>query len=199
LHFFTIAYKIKTLCKIGSIRLQGGRIVEKIVIEEKQSRALRLMCLGFVMLILSIVIWIYGMNQKKIIFMLLGFLSSVFFCIYFLFSLGRSIQRKPLLTITFDGIIDSTSSSSVGFIPFQDIEKFCVVNIMGQKVIGVIPKDENDFITKLSPLKQRIAKNNVNMQIPPLSIKVDKAKDMSLEDVFTLLKKRLDDYSSLYD
>jgi hypothetical protein len=173
--------------------------VEKIVIEEKQSKALRLMCLGFIMLVLSIIVWIYGIREKKIILTLLSFPSAIFFCIYFLLSLGRSVQRKPLLTITFDGIIDSSSNSSVGFIPFQDIDKFCIVNMMGQKVIGVIPKDENDFITKLSPLKQRIAKTNTNMQIPPLSIKVDKAKDMSLEDIFTLLKKRLDDYSSLYD
>ncbi len=50
-------------------------------------------------------------------------ISSIGFLIFF----GRSLQRKALLTITFDGIIDSSSNSSVGYIPFQDIERFCIV------------------------------------------------------------------------
>lgn len=177
----------------------GRFFVEKIVIEEKQSKTIKLMSIGLLLLIISVIVWILGMKANRILLWMAGLLSMIISSIGFLIYLGRALQRKPLLTITFDGIIDSTSGSSVGYIPFQDIERFCIVNNMGQKVIGVIPKDEKFFTDKLSPIKQKIAKSNIDNQAPPFTIRVDKAKDMSLEDIFTLLTKRLSDYSSLYD
>ncbi|WMJ85566.1 STM3941 family protein [Anaerocolumna sp. MB42-C2] len=173
--------------------------MEKIVIEMKQSKSIKLMLIGFLLLLLSIFIWILGLRERKILVWLTGLLSMMLSFTGFLIYLGRVLQRKPLLTITFDGIIDSSSVNSVGYIPFQDIKRFCIVNNNGQKVIGVIPKDEKFFTDKLSPIKQRLAKNNIDNQTPPFTIRVDKAKDMSLEDIYTLLTKRLSDYSSLYD
>jgi len=173
--------------------------VEKIVIEEKQSKTIRRMLIGLLFIIVSVIVWILGMREKRILLSITGLLFMMVSGIGFLVYLGRSLQKKPLLAITFDGIIDSSSGGSVGYIPFQDIKSFCIVDNMGQKVIGVIPKDEKFFMEKLSPIKQRIAKNNIDHQSPPLTICVDKAKDMSLEDIFTLLTKRLNDYSSLYD
>jgi hypothetical protein len=157
------------------------------------------MSIGLLLLILSVIVWITGMRERKTLLWMVGLLSMIISGIGFLIYLGRALQRKPLLTITFDGIIDSSSGSSVGYIPFQDIERFCIINNMGQRAIGVIPKDETFFMDKLSPIKQKIAKSNIDNQHPPLTIRVDKAKDMSLEDIFTLLNKRLNDYSSLYD
>jgi hypothetical protein len=173
--------------------------VEKIVIEEKQSRMIKLMSIGLLLLIVSVVVWISGMREKRILLWMTGLLAMIISGVEFIIYLGRALQRKPLLTITFDGIIDSTAGSSMGYISFQDIERFCIMNNMGQKAIGVIPKDEKFFKDKLSLGKQRIAKSNIDNQSPPFTIRVDKAKDMSLEDIFTLLTKRLNDYSSLYD
>jgi len=173
--------------------------VEKIVIEERQSKAIMIATVGLLMLLVSIVFWIFGLKEKIIVFGIIGFLATVFCGIRFLVLLMKTLQRKPLLTITFDGIVDSSSASSVGYIAYQDIARFCIVNLYGQEAIGVIPKDEETFIDKLSPLMQEVAKSNINSKNPPFSIRVDRAKDMSLEDIFTLLKKRLDDYSCLYD
>ncbi len=173
--------------------------MEKIVIEERQSKTIRLMLTGLLLFIISVMVWILGMREKWILLWITGLLSMIVSGIGFLIYLGRSLQKKPLLTITFDGIIDSSSGSSVGFISFRDIERFCIINNMGRKAIGVIPKDEKYFMDKLSPLKQKIARSNIDNQVPPFTIRVDKAKDMSLEDIFTLLTKRRNDYSSLYD
>lgn len=173
--------------------------MEKIVIEEKQSKTIKLMLLGLVLLILSVIVWIAGMREKRAVIWLAGFLSMAVSSAIFMTCLGRALTGKPLLTITFDGIIDSSTVSSVGYIPFLDIESFCITEQLGKKVIGVIPKDEKNFMEKLSPIKQQLAKSNINNQSPPLTLQVDKAKDMSLEDIYTLLTKRLNDYSSLYD
>lgn len=173
--------------------------MEKIVIEERQSKAILMAIAALILLIVSMVLWINGMREKRILYWVPGFIATISFGIYFLVLLTRTLERKPLLTITFDGIIDSSSAGSVGYIAFQDIECFNIISLYGKKVIGVIPKDEEAFIDKLSPVKQGIARSNQNIKCPPFSIRVDRAKDMSLEDIFTLLKKRLDDYSCLYD
>jgi hypothetical protein len=173
--------------------------VEKIVIEQRQTEAVKFLTLDILLLVISICAWIFGRREKVVLLWLTGLLAIIILGIAFFVFLGRAMERKPLLTITFDGIIDSSSQGSVGYIPFQDIENFIIVKIMNRKVIGIIPKDEASFIEKLSPIKQKAAKENIAQKYPPLSICADKAKDMSLEDIYTLLKKRLDDYSSLYD
>lgn len=173
--------------------------MEKIVIEKKQTTAVKLLTLDLFLMLLSLLAWLYGKKERLIIMRMSGLFALIVLAIAFFVFLGHALESKPLLTITFDGIIDSTTSGSVGYIPFQDIENFTVTCLMSQKVIGIIPKDEDAFIEKLSPLKQKAALENLRLKYPPMSIRVDKAKDMSLEDIYTLLTKRLKDYSSLYD
>lgn len=177
----------------------GGFSVEKIVIEKKQPRVFRILMLSFLLMILSITLWIMGLKERKALLSVIGLLQSILFSISFFIYLTRILQKKPLITITFDGIIDSSSDNSVGYIPFGDIDKFLIINKPNLKVIGIVPKNEEVFICKLSPIKQEIARTNVAKQMPPLSLYLDNAKDMSLEDIYTLLKKRLKDYSCLYD
>ncbi len=173
--------------------------MEEIIIEETKWKAILAAFAGFLMVSGSAALFILGMKAKAAFFWAAGFIGIIFFGIYFLILLTRTFESKALLTITFDGIIDNSSKSSAGYISFQDIERFCIVSLYGKKVIGIILKEESLLLGKLSPVKQAIAKSNINMKCPPFSIRADRARDMSLEDIFTLLKKRLDDYSSLYD
>lgn len=173
--------------------------MEEIVIEKKKRKDMLKAAGGSLLVLASVALFSYGFRQKVTICWTVGIFAILFFGVYFLILLSRTLESTPLLTITFDGITDCSSKSSVGFISFQDIEEFSIISLYGKKVIGIIPKDEKEFINKLSPVKQVIAKSNVNMYFPPYSIRADRAKDMSLEDIFTLLKKRLDDYSCLYD
>lgn len=173
--------------------------MEKIVIEKKQPKVFRIFMLCFLLMIMSFILWIIGMKERKTLLSTVGLLLSVVFTIRFFIALSKTLQKKPLITITFDGIIDSSSEKSVGYIAFGDIDKFLMINKSGMKAIGIIPKNEEIFIRKLSPIKQEIARANLAKQQPLLALSLDNAKDMSLEDIYTLLKKRLNDYSCLYD
>lgn len=172
--------------------------MEKIIIEARQPRAWKTAFGVFFMLILSIIICVMGMREKITIFWMTGFIFSVFFLIAFIILCGKTRIKKPLLTITFDGIIDS-STNSVGYIPFKDIKQFTIVHVMGEDVLGIIPRENDVFIKKLSPTMQNIAKKNQEASLPPFTIGVSEARDMTLKDIYTLLRKRLMDYSSLYD
>jgi hypothetical protein len=177
----------------------GSFMMEDIIIEEKKMKAMLMAAAGLLMFVASILLWIIGMNEKIMLYCIFGVILSIVFGIGFLILLSLTFESKPLLTITIDGIIDNSSAGSSVNIGFQDIERFCIVSLYGKNVIGVIPKDEKTFIDKLSTVKQMTAKSKVSKNCPPFFIRVERAKDMSLEDIFTLLKKRLDDYSCLYD
>lgn len=172
--------------------------MEKLIIEARQPNVFRTAAGGFILLILSIAICVIGMREKRTLYWLIGFISSIFFLITFIILCGKTHVKKPLITITFDGIIDS-STNSVGYIPFKDVKQFTIVHVMGEDVIGIIPREEEVFIKKLSPSMQNIARKNQEASHPPFTIDVSNAKDMTLKDIYTLLIKRLMDYSSLYD
>ena len=98
-----------------------------------------------------------------------------------------------------DGVENMTRVGEILFLPFDDIKQFYKVNMFGHEMIGVIPKNMEQFIHKLPAAKQRIARGNVKMSLPPVTLEVDMAKDMSIDDIISLLQKRLSDYSRLYD
>lgn len=172
--------------------------MENIIIEKKQTFYLRMLLLSFILTTTSLITWIIRMKRNRTVFSF-SLILTIFFCIVFFIILNKTLQKRPLITITFDGIIDCSSDKSVGFIPFGDIDKFLIMDNPNRKSIGIIPKDEEAFIKKLSPIKQDLARVNVAKQLPPFELFLNDAKDMSLEDIYTLLKKRHNDYCSLYD
>lgn len=170
----------------------------EIVIEEKKSKAFQLVFAGFFMAVASAALWAVGISDQVFLYKLIGCVACVFFGIAFIAALLRAMKKKPLLTIKGDGIIESSSASSIGFISYDEIEEFRIVNIYGQKVIGILPKNNQEFVEKLPKTKQRAANMNIKMSFPPASIRVDTAKDMTIEDIYSLLQKRLKDYTSFY-
>lgn len=172
--------------------------MEDIIIEEKQSTILRLNLLGLLMTSICAIILLYGIKSSSFFNKMLGGLGVLFFggCTLYIFS--RTIKPKALLTIKVDGFIDSSTAGSIGFISFSDIEKFEVVNIFGQRMIGVWPKDIKQFVQNLPQLRQKSARSSLRMNLPPVAIRVDTARDMSIEDILTLLQKRHVDYNGLY-
>lgn len=171
----------------------------KIVIEESNYKAFALTLANLFLLLAAIAIMIMGMIEGKIQFWLPGLGAAVALLIGFVLIVAKSSKNKALLTITMEGVIDNSSIGGVGFISFDDINEFQVINIYNSKAIAVIPKNMDNFLSKLSAVKRRQVKKNINMNFPPVAINVDMAKDMEPEDILSLLQKRLSDYSSLYD
>ena len=173
--------------------------MEDIVIEELSARAYKIALSGGIMFIASMILWGFGRYEHSRLFKAIGVLGIVFFGISTAVALYRASKNKPLLTITTDGIIDTSCASGVGYIGYDEIESVEIVNIFGQHVIGVTPKNVNEYMKRLPKSKQRAAKMNIKMNYPPISIRVDTAKDMSIEDIYTMLLKRLKDYKSLFN
>lgn len=173
--------------------------MEDIIIEELSQRAYKIVLSGVIMLLSSLILLLFGKHESSGILIVVGVLGCMFFGISTLVALYRATKNKPLLTLTMDGIIDTSSVSGVGFISYEDIESVEIVNIFGQRVIGVTPKNKNAYVNKLPKGKQRAAKMNMKMNYPPITIRLDTAKDISIEDIYTLVVKRLNDSKHLFN
>lgn len=171
----------------------------EIIIEETNYKAFALTMAYLFLFLAALAVSIVGGIKNKKGYLLIGISLAVVFLIGFLWALAKASKIKSLLTITMDGIIDNSSIGAVGFISFDDIKEFKIVTLYNNNAIAVIPKNIDIFLSKLSTVKRQHVKRNIHLNLPPVSIMVDTAKDMEPEDILSLLQKRLSDYSRLYE
>ncbi len=170
-----------------------------IVIEEMNYKAFVLVMGSLLLLLASAALTVVGIKQDRSGYWVPGIMASFVFLILFTALAINSMKIRKLLTITHEGIIDTSSLSSIGFISFDEIKEFLIINVYNKKAIAVIPKNIDSFLSQLSVVKRRLVRRNLNSDLPPVLIMVDMAKDMEPEDILSLLNKRLVDYSSLYE
>lgn len=170
-----------------------------IVIEEINYKAFVLVTGSMLLLIASVAMTVFGIQKDRTSYWVPGIMASFVFLIILSATAMKAMKVKKLLTITHEGIIDSSSLGGLGFISFDDIKEFMIVKIYNKKAIAVIPKNVESLITQFSLVKRRLIKRNLNLNLPPILIMVDLAKDMEPEDILSLLNKRLLDYSSLFE
>jgi hypothetical protein len=170
-----------------------------IVIEEVNYKTFVMLLSYLFLLIASAAMMIHGFQDDRLSYWLPGLVATFVFLAGFIAAVIKAMKVRKLLTITHDGIIDNSSISGVGYISFDDIKEFMIITLYNKKAIAVIPKNVDVFLSKLSVIKRRLVKRNLNQNLPPVAIYVNMAKDMEPEDILTLLQKRLSDYSSLYD
>jgi hypothetical protein len=176
-----------------------GVSMEDIIIEETNYKAFALILANLFLLLATIAIAAYGNIKHKPGIHSLGILGVTIFFLGLIASMIKGMQVKKLLTITMDGIVDSSSIGGIGFISFDDIKDIQIVSIYNKKAIAVIPKNMDSFLSKLTMVKRRQVKRNLYLNLPPVAINVEMAKDMEPEDILSLLQKRLLDYSRLYE
>lgn len=169
-----------------------------IVIEETNYKLFIMTMVNGILLVASIAIAIYGVIYKHPIILHCGLLVLIILLIQFIRNLNRVSTPRPILIISRDGFTDSSSAIPL-YIPFSEIKQFETINIYGTPMIGVIPKNAENFLRRLTPVRQKVARERLKIQLPPFALSLTRVKDMSLEDVYSLLDKRLADYSRLYD
>jgi hypothetical protein len=171
----------------------------EIVIEKVNYKAFIIMLANLFMLIAAIAITVYSFREDITSYRIIGIIAVAGFFVGFVAAVVNASQVKKLLTITHEGIIDNSSISGVGFISFDEIKEFIIVTINYKKSIAIVPKNVDSFLSQLSLVKRKLVKRNINSNLPPVMIPVNLAKDMEPEDILSLLKKRLTDYSSLFE
>lgn len=169
-----------------------------IIIEETNHRAFVITMANFFMLAASVAISIYGIIKDKKGCFIIGMIAAGIFFIGFIAAIIKGSKKKVFLTITVDGILDSSSIGGYGFIPYKDIKDFEIINYYGVETIAVRLKNPEEFVSRLPLPKKRQAKRNLSLKLPAIILHTELAKDMVPQDILTLLTKRLKDYNRLY-
>ena len=171
--------------------------MKEIVIEEQKSLLMKRVKVATLMVVASIAVLVLGFVDNVLIMKLLGIAAMVYFSLCCIVLAKRAFSAKPLLTVTKESVIDSSSAFSLGEILFSEIERFEIVNLYGQRAIGIVPIDAEQFIERLTKSQKKNAKLCLDRGYPPVSLRVDTAKDKTIEEIFALLEKRLKDYKKI--
>ncbi len=113
-----------------------------------------------------------------------------FFSLCTVYLVYRFIKPKPSLRIDKDGIDENASFVGVGKIRWDEIERVVMYSMMGQKMIGIIPKDFEPFLERQSGVKRTLLSMNKKKEIP-ISIPQN-ASDVPLEAVLEFVGQFID-------
>ncbi|MED4083202.1 hypothetical protein P4637_20695 [Halalkalibacterium halodurans] len=116
--------------------------------------------------------------------------SIPFFSLCTVYLVYRLVKPKPSLRIDQEGIYENASFVGVGQIRWDEIERIVMYSVMGQKMIGIIPKDFEPFLERQSGVKRALLNMNKKKDIP-VSIPQN-ASDIPLEAVLEFAQQFID-------
>lgn len=90
-----------------------------------------------------------------------GVLSVLFFGVAVIYFIKKIFEKKPGLLLDNQGITDNSSAITIGFVLWKDVHYIEIINVMGQEMIAVYLKDENQYLLKVkNPIKKWLLKTN---------------------------------------
>ncbi|WP_420572543.1 STM3941 family protein [Kordia sp.] len=108
-------------------------------------------------------------NESNLKF--IGMIAMLFFGLTGILALKRLIQSKAGLIINSKGIIDNSTATSVGFIPWQDINGFQPIKVVSNDFLVVHVKNPKAYINKeKNILTRQSLQYNLNNYGSPIAI-----------------------------
>ncbi|MGA9225974.1 MAG: PH domain-containing protein [Mesobacillus sp.] len=114
-----------------------------------------------------------GENVAVIVF----FGAVILLLIWSLFLLGKNFMEKEAnVTVSEDGLT-VRGTAGPGFIPWEDIEGMLPYEVHNNELLGILLKNEADYIESLPKNKRRLAKINLKTGFPAFNIGLSNLKD----------------------
>jgi hypothetical protein len=79
-------------------------------------------------------------------------------------------RSTPILRLSREGLVDESSLSAAGIVPWADIAALVPSRISFQKFLGVFLKDPESFAARLSPWRRCALRLNLRLGLPPILI-----------------------------
>ncbi|TGE06581.1 STM3941 family protein [Hymenobacter fodinae] len=117
----------------------------------------------------------------------LGLITIVFFGAGAAVGAWQFLDTRPRLRITDEGILDRTLG--VGLIPWTDITDAYVRSINQENFVCLHVRDEQAYLSRLSPLKRKLAGANAALGFTPLSINLS-GVDLNPEQLLEYILKQ---------
>lgn len=139
--------------------------------------------------ILGIAYSIYQKETKPDIGVLFIICAGLFFTIIFGYCLFNIVYRlvlhKPLVIINNEGIlVDATT----GIVRWEDIAFIFPYNFIGQRFLGIFPKNNQAILARQGRINRIFMKINMSMGYAPIEIS-QSVLPMSIEELLSLIDK----------
>ena len=132
----------------------------------------KMLTYSVIMVVIGIELTVLGIipEEPEMFVMVAGIICTVLFGLCLIFFVYRSIHKKPAVIVNAEGILDHSSYTSGGFIPWSDIREVSLYTYMNQHFIGIHLHDTEQYISKQSGFKKLLMKMNSRIVDAPVSI-----------------------------
>lgn len=168
--------------------------MKDLIIYENKKLAYKLLVQAFLMTVAAGALLYLGIVEKDLLFDIMGGLGVLFFGVCTLVQLVRVIRRKPLFVIKENGVEDTSTATSVGFISYDDIREIVIGKTLGKESIGIYLTDMDTFLEKLPPVKQKSIKSNLANKFPPILLRVESVEGKTGREIYDELNHRFETY-----
>src|SRR5215216_2393472 len=86
------------------------------------------------------------------------------------YAMYRLFMPKPAVVISDEGIFDNASAVGAGMLRWEEIADVFAYDFMGQRMLGIIPVNEEVVLRRQSRLKKVMAKMNKGIAPAPFNI-----------------------------
>ncbi len=122
--------------------------------------------------------------------------AAILFFGYILFHATRKIlDTTPGLVIGPDGIIDNSSATSVGFIPWSQVSDLTTTSVESQRFVTVHLADDGPYLARGSRIVRLMNRANTRMTGSPINISSSSLK-ISFEELEKTLRHYFERYGS---
>ena len=154
-------------------------------------------------------IWLVSLDDSRIVsergFRLLfnsplfahgvGWVAIALFGGLAVFSVKKFFDKTPGLVFNGEGIIDNSGLNSAGFIPWDEVEGYDVLEVSGQRMLVIVVSDPYKYASRGNLLKRKLNAANAQMAGSPISISAN-TLDIGFQDLLSLLEKYHREYST---
>lgn len=109
--------------------------------------------------------------------------------------LKKLFDESPGLQFVEDGFIDNTNMLSIGYIAWKDVTGIEVRQIQNQKLIYVLLRDPEAYISKCNALKRALLRFSMNLGPSPVTI-VSTSLELGFHEVLNITRKNYDTYNA---
>ncbi len=99
-----------------------------------------------------------------------AYVGIPFFGLCLVYAIYRLLMPKPAVVISDEGIFDNASAVGAGMLRWEEIADVFAYDFMGQRMLGIIPVNEEVVLSRQSRLKRVMAKMNKGIAPAPFNI-----------------------------
>src|SRR5262245_45572372 len=125
--------------------------------------------------------------------MLASYVGVPFFGLCFMYATYRVLVQQPAVIISREGLFDNASAVGAGMLRWEEIKEIYVHEYLGQRMLGIVPKDAAAVIARQPSIKRIMAKINNGLGGSPFNI-----AQVSLPISVDELLQKIEEHRAIY-